>query len=278
MHTANWVDFSRDQDTGIESIRAHFEGHAFDPHWHDTYAVGLTEQGVQRFHARRERHVSTPGRVILLEPGEVHDGVGPEPGGFTYRLLYLDPHWLSRALVGLFEQAPPRHEIAFAATLSDDSGLAHAIGSAFEALHTGDIRMARQAALDRLLDRLTRHVSWRQQSGPSLIMPSLARRAREYLHDHMLDDPGLDDLAAALGTDRFRLSRAFKATFGLAPHAYLVQLRLARARRLLAGGFSPADAAAAVGFADQSHLGRWFRRAYALTPAQYRRLCSKLPD
>ena len=69
MHTANWVDFSRDQDTGIESIRAHFEGHAFDPHWHDTYAVGLTEQGVQRFHARRERHVSTPGRVILLEPG-----------------------------------------------------------------------------------------------------------------------------------------------------------------------------------------------------------------
>jgi len=129
-----------------------------------------------------------------------------------------------------------------------------------------------------LLDRLTRHVSWRQQSGPSLIMPSLARRAQEFLHDHMMDDPGLDDLAAALGTDRFRLSRAFKAAFGLAPHAYLVQLRLARARRLLAGGFSPADAAAAVGFADQSHLGRWFRRAYALTPAQYRRLCSKLPD
>ena len=278
MHTANWVNFSKDQDTGIESIRAHFEGHAFDPHWHDTYAVGLTEQGVQRFHARRKRHVSTPGRVILLEPGEVHDGVGPEPGGFTYRLLYLDPQWLSRSLVDLFEQAPPAHDITFAATMSDDPGLAHAIGSAFETLHTGDIRMARQAALDNLLDRLTRNVSWRATRGPSLVIPALARQAREYLHDHMTDDPGLDDLAVEMGTDRFRLSRAFKAAFGLAPHAYLVQLRLTHARRLLAGGMSPADVAASVGFADQSHLGRWFRRAYALTPAQYRRLCSKVPD
>ncbi len=66
--------------------------------------------------------------------------------------------------------------------------------------------------------------------------------------------------------------------FGLAPHAYLVQLRLARARRLLADGLSPAETAAALGFADQSHLGRWFRRAYGLTPAAYRARCSNLPD
>ncbi|MCP6275069.1 helix-turn-helix domain-containing protein, partial [Klebsiella pneumoniae] len=76
----------------------------------------------------------------------------------------------------------------------------------------------------------------------------------------------------------FRLTRAFKAAFGLAPHAYLVQLRLSRARRLLADGLSPAETAAALGFADQSHLGRWFRRAYGLTPAAYRARCSNLPD
>ena len=87
-----------------------------------------------------------------------------------------------------------------------------------------------------------------------------------------------DDLAQATGVDRFRLSRAFKAAFGLAPHAYLVQLRLARARQLLAAGQPPALVAMALGFADQSHLGRWFRRAYGMTPAHYRRRCSNLPD
>ncbi|MBF5055861.1 AraC family transcriptional regulator [Alcanivorax sp. 521-1] len=273
----NWVRFARDRDTGIETIHAHFEGHAYDPHWHDTYAVGVTEQGVQRFHVGRVRHESVPGRAILLEPGEIHDGNGPAPGGFTYRLLYLDPAWLREALGGLFEERPDHYEPRFGATLSDDQTVARAIAGAFAALHGGEMRMVRQTALDHLLQRLTRHADWRARPRPDTSSAPLARRARDYLHDHQAEDIGMDDLAAAVGTDRFRVSRAFKAAHGLPPHAYLVQLRLLRARRLLAGGVSPADAAATVGFADQSHLGRWFRRAYAMTPAYYRRR-TKLPD
>ena len=109
-------------------------------------------------------------------------------------------------------------------------------------------------------------------------LPLVAQRARDYLHAHLHQDIGLDHLAAACSVDRFRLSRAFKAAFGLAPHAYLVQLRLARARRQLAAGRSPAHVAFDLGFADQSHLGRWFLRAYGMTPAQYRRRCTNRPD
>ena len=77
MNTSNWIDLKQDADTGIETIRAHFEGHAYDPHWHDAYLVGFTEQGVQRFHCGRQRYDSVPGKVILIEPGEVHDGEAP---------------------------------------------------------------------------------------------------------------------------------------------------------------------------------------------------------
>nr|WP_286208802.1 AraC family transcriptional regulator [Azospirillum sp. A1-3] len=94
----------------------------------------------------------------------------------------------------------------------------------------------------------------------------------------MAEDVGLDELATAAGVDRFRLNRAFRAAFGLSPHAYLVRLRLRAARRRLADGEAPALVAAEVGFADQSHLGRWFRRAYGLTPAAYRDLCTNVPD
>ncbi len=52
MTTHNWIDLAQDADTGIETLRAHFEGHAYDPHWHDSYLVGVTEQGVQQFHRR----------------------------------------------------------------------------------------------------------------------------------------------------------------------------------------------------------------------------------
>ena len=109
-------------------------------------------------------------------------------------------------------------------------------------------------------------------------LPLVAQKARDYLHAHFYQDIGLDELASACGTDRFRLNRAFKAAYGLPPYAYLVQLRLAKARQMLAVGGQPADLASALGFADQSHLGRWFRRAYGMTPAAYRRQCTQLPD
>lgn len=152
------------------------------------------------------------------------------------------------------------------------------IADAFQALQSQDLRIVRQAALDALLGKLARHLAWRPRLTADPRLPTVALRARDYLHAHMDQDLGLDDLARATGVDRFRLSRAFKAAFGLAPHAYLVQLRLAKARRLLAAGQPPALVAMSLGFADQSHMGRWFRRAYGLTPAHYRRRCSNLPD
>ena len=278
MDDHHWIELSQDPDTGIESIRAHFQGHAYDPHWHDSYLVGVTEQVVQQFNCRRARHQSTPGKVFLLEPGDIHDGEAPTADGFTYRMLYLDPAWLEQQLRLLFEHVPQHSQLGFADTLSQDPGLAMCIGQAFQALHQGELRIVRQSATDNLLAALTRHLDWRQRQAFDPRLPRVAQVARDYLQAHAFEDIGLDQLAQVCGVDRFRLSRAFKAAFGLAPHAYLIQLRLARARLWLARGETPAQVASALGFADQSHLGRWFRRAYRLTPADYRKRCSNLPD
>ena len=278
MRTHNWIDLNQDADTGIETLRAHFRGHAYDPHFHDSYLVGITEQGVQQFNCRRTRHHSTPGKTFLLEPGDIHDGDAPTEDGFTYRMLYLDPQWLERELGALFEDAPLNHQLSVAQPLIADPRLARATSLAFETLHGGELKIVRQTALDGLLERLTSHLHWRQRYGEDPRLPLVAQKARDYLHAHAHLDIGLDQLAAVSGVDRFRLTRAFKAAYGLAPHAYLVQLRLSKARRLLASGAQPVAVAMELGFADQSHLGRWFVRAYGLTPAMYRKRCSNLPD
>lgn len=278
MNAQSWVDLKQDADTGIEVIRAHFEGHAYDPHWHDSYLIGFTEQGVQQFHCRRALFSSVPGQTFFLEPGDIHDGHAPTPGGFTYSTLYLEPAWLRRALPALFEQAPADCLPGVPRTQPDDPGLLPCIANALQALSDNEPRMVRDAALDALLERISRSLHWRQRLPGNPQIPSVALRAREYLHAHFHQNIGLDELARACGVDRFRLCRAFKAAFGIAPHGYLIQLRLVRARRLLALGTTPADVASDLGFADQSHLGRWFRRANGLTPGAYRSLCTKLQD
>lgn len=278
MSAHNWIDLKQDADTGIETIRAHFEGHAYDPHWHDSYLVGFTEQGVQRFHCGRQRYDSVPGKVILLEPGDIHDGEAPTAEGFTYSMLYLDPLWLERELRGLFGDAPADCVPAMSMTLGQSPQLIFAIASTFQTLHQQELRIVRQTALDYLLSQLTCQMHWRKRTESDPHMPQVARLARDYLHTHLTEDVNLSDLANLTGVDRFRLNRAFKAAFGLAPHAYLVQLRLAQARRQLAAGEAPTQVAMDLGFADQSHLGRWFKRAYGLTPAVYRQRCTHLPD
>ncbi len=274
----DWVTVRRDAETGIETIRAHFRGHAYDLHDHDELLVGVTEQGVQAFRCRRRLHTSTPGRVILIEPGEAHDGHSPAEDGFTYAMLYLPVPLLTArtdALKGLMPRAAGC--LGFRDTLADDPGLAATILSAFLALHRGEGRLARDLSVDRLAERLARHLAPppdRQRLRPD----RAAALVRDLLHARMAEDVGLDELSAAAGVDRFRLNRAFRAAFGLSPHAYLVRLRLRAARRRLAEGEAPALVAAEVGFADQSHLGRWFRRAYGMTPAAYRDLCTNVPD
>lgn len=274
---SDWVDFRRDDETGIESVNAHFCGHAYDPHDHDELLVGVTQQGLQRFNCHRALHTSTPGRSILIEPGAVHDGHAPNTEGFTYVMLYLPQAWVAEMMQqrGLGNIA--NIEAAFRSTLNDDALLANAIQQAWYAVHHAEGRLARDQALDHLLTMLSRHLDPQARQQRPAAQASM-QLLRDYLHDFMAEDIGLEDLARLSGIDRFRLTRQFKQAFGQSPHAYLVRLRLRSARNLLARGVEPVQVASQVGFSDQSHLGRWFQRAYRMTPASYQRQCTNVLD
>lgn len=273
----DWLDFARDGRSGTEAVRAQFHAHAYDPHFHDQVLIGVTEQGVQQFRCRRAIHRSTPGRVIFMESGETHDGEATAAGGFTYAMLYFDPAWLRQSASLYADRETGETVFHFPRTLGDDAPLAQAVRVARRQIASADSRIAREAALDRVVVLLAQRFAGAPVDG-SAKAPRVAKLARAAMDAGFDSDLGLEDLALAAGTDRFRLTRAFSAAYGLSPHAYLVQRRLNQARLRLSRGETPAATAAATGFADQSHLGRWFRRAFGMTPAAYRRLCTNLPD
>ncbi|MBK5072978.1 AraC family transcriptional regulator [Budviciaceae bacterium CWB-B4] len=273
----DWLNLHRDDETGIETINAHFRGHAYDSHDHDEVLVGITQQGLQRFNCHRAMHTSIPGRAILIEPGAVHDGHAPDTGGFTYAMLYLPQSWVSDIMQQRALGDVSAIEAAFHSTLTDDPLLSIAIQQAFFSIHHKEGRLARDQSLDHLISLLSRHISTRPQSLLDNASGQM-NQLRDYLHDHLSLDIGLGELSHQLGIDRFRLTRQFKKAFGQSPHAYLVQLRLRTARTLLAQGIEPALVASQVGFSDQSHMGRWFKRAYRLSPAAYQRQCTNVLD
>ena len=64
---------------GIERVEAFFGGRAFEPHRHDTYAIGVTTRGVQIFNYRGAQRCCLPGQLHVVHPDDIHDG-GPATG------------------------------------------------------------------------------------------------------------------------------------------------------------------------------------------------------
>ncbi len=84
----------------MERIEAFIGGHGYDMHRHDTYAIGRTLAGVQSFSYRRGVCNSLPGGTIVLHPDEPHDGQAGTEAGFQYRMIYVEPAHVQRALGG----------------------------------------------------------------------------------------------------------------------------------------------------------------------------------
>ncbi len=249
---------------GCERIEAYFPGNAYEPHRHDTYAIGRTLAGVQQFRYRGETANGLPGTVIVLHPDELHDGHAGTEAGFRYRMAYLDPALIQAALGGKPLPFVP-------GGIANEPRLLRAVDrllQATEGLELDDALYDLAQALDAL-------------SGPPaarLIDYRAADRARSFIHEALEEPLSLETLEGVAGRDRWSLSRDFRLAFGTSPYRYLVLRRLDRAKTLMRTGTTLAETAVATGFADQAHMTRHFRKAFGVTPGRWRSLTTIVQD
>ncbi|WP_454816505.1 helix-turn-helix domain-containing protein [Labrys neptuniae] len=248
---------------GIERMEAWFHGNAFELHRHDTYAVGVTLDGVQSFRYRGVSRASLPGQVLVLHPDELHDGGAGTEEGLHYRILYLEPSLLMRGLGDGAVSLPFLRQPVFSdpALREDILGLLGPLDRGLEQLAADDL-------IARLAQGLARHAGQPLKPLGSLAWRQVDR-VRDYLEAHALQAVRSEELEEIAGLDRYALSRHFRAAFATSPHRFLLMRRLGQARALIAAGETLAEVAAATGFADQSHLTRHFKKAYGVTPGRW---------
>lgn len=245
---------------GIEAVVAD-SAHSFGRHLHDEFGIGLIERGAQKSASGRGLVEALAGDLITVNPGEIHDGQPFDASGRRWRMLYIDPALLLTAAGDVV----PGRAFEFTAPVIRDPRLAARFQALFSAT-TGDDALRSEAALLALVAQRLRPAPCQR---PALVAGLVA--ARERLDDDPAATPTLAALAAAAGLSRYQFLRAFTRLTGLPPHAYLLQRRVQLARRLVRQGTGLAEAAAASGFADQSHMTRCFVRSFGLTPGGFAR-------
>ncbi|RZI43945.1 AraC family transcriptional regulator [Herbaspirillum sp. HC18] len=274
-HPSEFVTFkSSPHLPGVELYSARLVDHAFAPHVHDGYSLGAIETGVERFRYQGADHVAPAGTLVLLNPDELHTGQAEIDSGWTYQMLYIEPDTL-KSLTG--------SEAFFPDATVFDPGLASAYQHTFHRMWDAPDDLAFVSEFTQLVDAVVARYGrnareLRPVTANEKRRMAAMRRVLDCIEAHLDGALSIDMLAAEAGLSVFHFVRTFSATFHVTPHQYVQARRAARAKSLLARRATPSDAAAAAGLTDQSHLNRWFKRTYGVTPAQYQQQIGTRPD
>lgn len=244
------VRFSSRRDiTAVEAC----SGRSFARHSHDEFGVGVITKGAQRSWSGRGMVEAGQGDLITVNPGEVHDGapIGEER---SWSMLYFSPDLVGSIIADITEGKNIAREL-HAPVVSDERAR-----KLFLDLYSAQSDETLLLLFGALLGE------GRQEPGEG---PRRLRQVRERIDDDPAASHPLEELASLAGLSRFQVIRRFESLTGLTPHAYIVQRRVDLARKLIRSGAALADAAAAAGFTDQSHLHRAFTARYGMTPGTY---------
>lgn len=263
---SDWVR-SAPYQPGIHRIEAYFGAEAYKPHRHDTYSIGCTIGGVQSFDYRGERSHSTAGRLIVLHPDEMHNGHAGSDEGFHYRMLYLEPSLVRKALGSSASTLPFVREAVFS-----DARLQRAVFAAFENFN----EVLEPTALDEIVFLIAEGLLAQDQSAKQVKNYSVdnraLQRALEFLDANFDRTVSSEELEAVTSQDRFALARQFRIALGTSPYRYLLMRRLDRARAAIERDMKLADVAALTGFNDQAHMTRHFTSTFGVTPGRWQKL------
>ncbi len=245
-------------------------------HSHSTFSIGAITQGQSTYINGDSSRLIGAGSVVLMNPGAVHacNPVHEQP--WAYRMFYVDAQWLA-ALQQQQRSGTQKSFVPFAQIHSADVSLFEDLDDLYHTLTADECAPSiMQGAALRFFQRLIARLQ--PASKNVRCEPHKMAQAAAFIREHCASELRLEDIASAVQLSPSYLIRAFKACHGLTPHGYLIDCRLQLARDHLRQGEGIAQVAARVGFADQAHLQRLFKRALATTPGQYRGLPTQAAD
>lgn len=258
-----------DASLQAEACALHGIARRFPAHFHEYCVIGLVAEGRRRLSCRGTEQVVGAGDVLMFDAGDSHACVQHDQGSLHYLSLHIGPRTLaSLAWGGSVEESPAPH---FTVNRTDDADVRRRFLLAHDAfMGTPAHPAARTEAMLRgLLAALVRNGLLVRREGQ---VPSDGRIESlcRYMRAHLTERIRLDDLCRIALVSKSTLLREFVRAKGVTPYAYLENVRVEHAQRLLRQGSPPAEASAASGFYDQSHFTNYFTGFIGLSPSVYR--------
>ncbi len=254
-----------DEELRIEAYR--FEGimQAFPNHFHEYYVIGFVEGGMRVLSCWNKEYLIRKGSIVLFNPGDNHGCVQSDGGSFDYRGINI----AKDVMLDLVEEVTGKRELpGFSEHVIEDEEAGCYLGRLHRMVMKGTGGFGKEEALLLLISRLIEKYG-KPFEHCILECREEIEKACKYMEAHFSERIYLDQLCRYAGLSRSTLLRAFTKSKGVTPYRYLETIRIGEAKKLLAEGAEPLEAAIRTGFSDQSHFTNYFNRFIGLTPGSY---------
>lgn len=246
-----------------------FTTYQFKPHFHDSYTIIFLDLGVGDYSYSNNDQIIEAGGMLVLNPFDVHTGRSVEGYPWHFSSMYISQKIMQRAMssMGISHRLP-----IFKNNIISDNKIFRKGHTAYPDLIYGKNTLASEkslmAFLRTLIEKYGSMDSSRQPANGDLGSAPV-EIVKNYIHDHYLTDVSIQQLAQQVKMTEYNLVRKFKKAYHLPPRQYLLNLRIEKAKKLLAQRYSSTQVAYQTGFYDQSHFIRHFKRFIGVTPKQF---------
>jgi len=251
----------------LELFQGSFTTYQFKPHFHESYTIIFLDHGMGDYSYNNSKHIIATGSILIFNPYEVHTGRSVEDQPWHFRSMYVSQQVMRQVMETL--QLPNTLPV-FQNNIVKDELIFKKGQVAFPKL-IYDLNQKKSEALlvDFLRDLVEGYAFIGVLREPDSKGFALAKSIRDYIHAHYMEDISLSHFVQQTGLPSYSLIKTFKSYFQLPPHQYLVNLRIEKAKSLLADNYSSTEVAYRSGFFDQSHFIRHFKKIIGITPKQF---------
>lgn len=247
---------------GLELKEATFKDRHFPTHFHDTYSIGIINNGIENLKIKENNLIATSRTVVIINQYELHSNSFYNSENWTYQTINLNID----ALTFLSNNHPSAVKSFTFQNLIQDDFLYNSISNFHQNAHLNSYEQVNSISnylfqhylVEKETDK-TNYQSW----------TNLVEEIKNLMNTNLNDKINIESIAKKYNKTSFQLIRAFKTHTGLTPIAYLTLIRLNKSKLLLASGNTLVDTALECGFFDQSHFTNYFKKYFGISPKQY---------
>ncbi|PTW60588.1 AraC family transcriptional regulator [Breoghania corrubedonensis] len=232
----------------------------FTAHAHDEYVLSCNISGNEKLILDGKRLEAPEKFTTLYNPGQIQSGDGTE----CILSIYLEPDFF-------IKEELSSNSVIYEKPIVGDDDLWRKFVSLVSIVFDRDNNEIAEEKLYQILDLSMSRYTYNSFLPTRNTCDKRIKRVKELLLSRLADQVSLDEISGELGLDKLGLLRMFVKAEGIPPITWQRVKRIEEARRLLKTGISASDTAYRTGFYDQSHLTRWFGRAYGISPARFMR-------